>query len=331
MSPPRPHALRRALLSAGIVLSVPAVAADAPSGPAQDWLNQWAQVWVYAVTPYCQVLANGLRICQPVGLVGPAPASPAAAYQPLVPVPLAPPSVQMPTPMPYALPPLTINPYLPQGLPPQTTPPMPPWAQPTSPAQAAPAQTAAVSPTPALAVPVPQTAPTEHKAMDTTPEPAREQSPQGAPPPSDTGASSAAATPKPETAQPTGPAPATTHVEGGTAAKPLEAVAYFEFDSARLTAAGRAALDTWLAQDKGDRPILVTGHADRLGPVAYNLDLSRRRAEAVRDYLVAKGLDARRIRIVAKGEREPVVHCKGGARPALIACLAPNRRVRVDP
>jgi outer membrane protein OmpA-like peptidoglycan-associated protein len=52
---------------------------------------------------------------------------------------------------------------------------------------------------------------------------------------------------------------------------------------------------------------------------------------AARDYLVAKGKDARDIRIVAKGETEPVKHCKGGSTDATKACLAPNRRVLIAP
>ncbi|MCU0841382.1 MAG: OmpA family protein [Thiobacillaceae bacterium] len=110
-----------------------------------------------------------------------------------------------------------------------------------------------------------------------------------------------------------------------------EAVAHFDFDSAELTAAGRAELDAWLARTPRGTQVVVTGHADRLGPVPYNVKLSQRRAETVRRYLVEREWDARDIQILAKGEAAPVKRCKGAASPATIACLAPNRRVEIDP
>lgn len=107
------------------------------------------------------------------------------------------------------------------------------------------------------------------------------------------------------------------------------ALAHFEFDSAELTAAGRAMLDTWLGLAAGDQPIQVTGHADRLGPEPYNEKLSLQRAEAVKKYLTEKGKPARRIHILAKGETMPVIRCAGDANPETKACLAPNRRAEI--
>jgi len=108
-----------------------------------------------------------------------------------------------------------------------------------------------------------------------------------------------------------------------------EALAHFEFDSAELTPVGRAMLDSWLAQASGDTPIVVTGHADRLGPEPYNEKLSLLRAEAVKKYLTEKGKPANRIQILAKGESMPVTSCAGDANPETKACLAPNRRAEV--
>jgi OOP family OmpA-OmpF porin len=111
-----------------------------------------------------------------------------------------------------------------------------------------------------------------------------------------------------------------------------DGLAHFGFDRAELSERGRAELDAWLKQPppKG-RSLRVTGHADRLGPASYNLKLSGRRAETVKNYLMTKGVDGNDIQVVAKGESEPVKHCKGGATKATIACLAPNRRVEIDP
>jgi outer membrane protein OmpA-like peptidoglycan-associated protein len=86
-------------------------------------------------------------------------------------------------------------------------------------------------------------------------------------------------------------------------------------------------------QDLADpeaRVVLVTGHTDRLGSDAYNQDLSLRRANAVRDYLVFKGVPRDRIETLGMGEKQPVVQCDQKDRKALIACLAPNRRVEVE-
>ena len=53
-------------------------------------------------------------------------------------------------------------------------------------------------------------------------------------------------------------------------------------------------------------------------------------AEAVKSYLVSKGVEARRLAAVGKGEANPVVQCDDKDRQALIACLEPNRRVEVE-
>ena len=75
----------------------------------------------------------------------------------------------------------------------------------------------------------------------------------------------------------------------------------------------------------------VTGYTDRLGTNNYNLKLSQKRANAVKSYLVSKGVAPGRVIAVGKGESNPLVQCTERKRPALIACLAPNRRVEVEP
>lgn len=139
------------------------------------------------------------------------------------------------------------------------------------------------------------------------------------------------------TALPISPLPAATDAAWpeDTAARASEAagvdaLAHFAFDSADLTPAGRAVLDAWLAEASANKSVRVSGHADRLGPAPYNLKLSLRRAQSVKQYLVAKGIAARRVQLEAKGKTEPVKRCKGGATPTTKACLAPNRRVQVE-
>lgn len=83
---------------------------------------------------------------------------------------------------------------------------------------------------------------------------------------------------------------------------------------------------------KYDR-ISVVGYTDPIGTAAYNRKLSQRRAEAVKKYLVSKGIDPGRIATSGKGESGLVVtraDCKGKRKKSLIACLEPNRRVVID-
>jgi OmpA-OmpF porin, OOP family len=76
--------------------------------------------------------------------------------------------------------------------------------------------------------------------------------------------------------------------------------------------------------------IKVVGHTDRIGSDAANQLLSQRRAQTVREFLVARGVAASAITAEGRGESEPVKDCEDQARTALIACLAPNRRVEIQ-
>lgn len=112
----------------------------------------------------------------------------------------------------------------------------------------------------------------------------------------------------------------------------LASDAYFGFDKAVLKPEGMAKLDEVAAalQGKQDPRIQITGYTDRIGPEDYNRGLSQRRAEAVRDYLVSKGIEAEIIETAAMGESNPVVACEGKTGNELIQCLAPNRRTEVE-
>lgn len=108
----------------------------------------------------------------------------------------------------------------------------------------------------------------------------------------------------------------------------------FEFNSDRLRPEGMRLLEERVVAALTDAQrlegIRLTGHADRLGSDRYNLALSERRANAVKAYLVGKGVPAANIQASGRGESEPLVECGERSRTALIACLAPNRRVRVE-
>jgi len=114
----------------------------------------------------------------------------------------------------------------------------------------------------------------------------------------------------------------------------LDSKVLFDFDKAVLRPEGKDAIDGQvvgsLSRIQKLEIVLVTGHADRLGSETYNQKLSERRADAVRDYLVAKGVPREKIETLGVGEKQPVVQCDQKALKALIECLQPNRRVEVQ-
>lgn len=82
----------------------------------------------------------------------------------------------------------------------------------------------------------------------------------------------------------------------------------FAFDSSRLDAAARDALDqaVRVIRDNPGVRLAVIGHTDSVGTAAYNQGLSERRAAAVVDYLVSRGIDRSRLSAEGRGEAEPV-------------------------
>ncbi len=112
----------------------------------------------------------------------------------------------------------------------------------------------------------------------------------------------------------------------------LSATELFGFDSAQVQMPQpkldeiAAALDV----NRDVSAVQITGYTDRLGSPKYNQALSERRAMAVKDYLVGKGLDANRLQTAGKGEANPVVQCADTKRTALIKCLEANRRVEIE-
>jgi len=117
------------------------------------------------------------------------------------------------------------------------------------------------------------------------------------------------------------------------------------FDKAEMTADNRKEADKFLAglakaNKRAKRgpvrigAVVVTGHTDRLGSLAYNQKLSEGRAVVVKDYLISKGVDQKLIFWEGKAYKQPIPVTKfcdnKMKRKQLIECLAPNRRVTVE-
>ena len=114
--------------------------------------------------------------------------------------------------------------------------------------------------------------------------------------------------------------------------EPAQWSAQFQFASAELSAEMRAALDNEILPKlaKGEIRVHVSGHADRIGNPEYNQKLSERRADALRAYLVDKGVEESKIEIFSYGTTLPAKDCGSEKGRALIECLAPNRRVVLE-
>jgi len=76
---------------------------------------------------------------------------------------------------------------------------------------------------------------------------------------------------------------------------------------------------SWLTQ-YGQYSFTIEGHADERGTREYNFALGARRAETVRDYLIAKGIAAGRMKTISYGKERPVAVCDD------ISCWSQNRR-----
>lgn len=114
----------------------------------------------------------------------------------------------------------------------------------------------------------------------------------------------------------------------------FEAEPLFSFDKSVIRSDQRSKLDAFVASLEGTQydSIDVIGHADHIGTAQYNLDLSLRRANAVKTYLVRQGVPTAKINAEGRGESEPVTAgtCRAQRGKALIACLEPDRRVDVS-
>ena len=97
---------------------------------------------------------------------------------------------------------------------------------------------------------------------------------------------------------------------------------FFNSDSSELTPQSIATLDKqaqWL-RSYAQYTFVVEGHADERGTREYNIALGARRAQAVHDYLVSRGVQAHRMRTISYGKERPVAVCND------ISCWSQNRR-----
>jgi peptidoglycan-associated lipoprotein len=96
----------------------------------------------------------------------------------------------------------------------------------------------------------------------------------------------------------------------------------FVVDQSTLSDEGRAVLDGqagWLTANP-DYAIIIEGHADEQGTREYNIALGARRADSVKNYLIAKGIAGSRMQTVSYGKERPIATCSDEA------CYSQNRR-----
>ena len=105
----------------------------------------------------------------------------------------------------------------------------------------------------------------------------------------------------------------------------------FALDTALLTASSATVLKqaAWLLKSEPGLRVEVAGHTDDQGAEDYNLKLSKQRAQAVAEYLIAEGVKASRLKVVGYGESEPEIPVAGLSGEALDKARATNRRVEL--
>lgn len=109
----------------------------------------------------------------------------------------------------------------------------------------------------------------------------------------------------------------------------------FDSDKSAIRPAGRDKLDRFVADIRGldSQSIMAIGYADRMGTQADNQALSQQRVDAVKTYLVGKGIASNRVQTSAKGETQPTTFsgdCKDANNATNVACMQPDRHVFIE-
>lgn len=90
----------------------------------------------------------------------------------------------------------------------------------------------------------------------------------------------------------------------------IPAASLFAFDSAELNTEGKSAIEEYRKQLRPELSEayagIIIGHTDSTGNAEYNMGLSKRRAQAVADYLISTGVDASKLRVVGRGMNDPI-------------------------
>ena len=122
------------------------------------------------------------------------------------------------------------------------------------------------------------------------------------------------------------PAPAPAPAPPAATKVTYAADAFFDFNKSVIKPAGKAKLDDLVSKikDINLEVIIAVGHTDSVGSDAYNQKLSVRRSEAVKAYLVSKGIEKNRVYTEGKGEKQPVADNKTSEG------RAKNRRVEIE-
>ena len=115
----------------------------------------------------------------------------------------------------------------------------------------------------------------------------------------------------------------------------FDADVLFDSNKSDLRPAGRDTLDAFVGNLSGleARSVMAIGYADRMGSEASNQILSEDRVNAVKTYLVSKGVAANRVQTGARGETRPSTaagECKDAYNAKNVACLQPDRHVFVE-
>jgi OmpA-OmpF porin, OOP family len=136
--------------------------------------------------------------------------------------------------------------------------------------------------------------------------------PAPAPAPTPAPAPAPAAKPAPAAPAPSAPKPAPAAPKPVAEKVTFAADVLFDFDKAVIKPDGRSKLDDLANKMRSINleVVIAIGHADSVGSDAYNQSLSVRRAEAVKAYLVSKGLEGNRVYTEGKGEKQPVADNK---------------------